>query len=97
MPPTPSITTDPTLYLVQADANGDFVVGAGGYYGTRYWRVDRTGKGFFNNGTQASGADFAEQIAVQGEETDYEPGDVLVISSQTDRAVELSAQPLPRP
>jgi hypothetical protein len=83
----------PTAYLVQANANGDFIVGAGSYLGTRYWRVDRTGKGFFNGGTQASGADFAEQIAVEGAEKDYEPGDVLVISTQTDRAVELSAQP----
>jgi hypothetical protein len=84
---------NPTAYLVQANSNGDFVVGASSYLGSRLWRVDRTGKGFFNNGTQASGADFAEQIAVQGEEKDYEPGDVLVISSQADRAVEFSAQP----
>jgi hypothetical protein len=83
----------PTAYLVQANTNGDFIVGAGSYLGTRYWRVDRTGKGFFNGGTQASGADFAEQIAVVGKDKDYEPGDVLVISTQTDRAVELSTQP----
>jgi len=83
----------PTVYMLQTNSTGDFVVGAGAYMGTRYWRVDRTGKGFFNGGTQASGADFAEQIAVQGDEQDYEPGDVLVISTQTDRAVELSATP----
>lgn len=82
----------PTAYLLQADSNGDFIVGAGSYLGTRYWRVDRTGRGFFNNGTQASGADFAEQIAVQGKEQAYQPGDVLVISAQTDRTVELSAR-----
>jgi hypothetical protein len=91
--PSTTLHLYPTLYLVQADSSGDFVVGASSYYGTRYWRVDRTGKGFFNGGTQASGADFAEQISVQGNEKDYEPGDVLVISSQADRAVELSAQP----
>ena len=91
--PSTTLHLYPTLYLVQANASGDFVVGAGAYYGTRYWRVDRTGKGFFNGGTQASGADFAEQIAVQGDEQDYEPGDVLVISAEVDRAVELSTQP----
>ena len=80
----------PTLYLVQGDSTGDFVVGASSIMGARSWRVDRTGKGFFNGGTQASGADFAEQVAVVGQEADYEPGDVLVISASTDRAVELS-------
>jgi hypothetical protein len=85
--------TKPTVYLIQGSAEGDFVVGVGSYLGTRYWRVDRTGKGFFNGGTQASGADFAEQIAVRGDEKNYEPGDVLVISTQADRAVELSTRP----
>lgn len=80
----------PTMYLIQGDVAGDFVVGASSLYGTRYWRVDRTGKGYFNGGTQNSGADFAEQIDVVGDEAKYEPGDVLVISTSTDRAVELS-------
>lgn len=80
----------PTLYLVQQNANGDFVVGANSFWGTRYWRVDRTGKGFFNGGTQVGGADFAEQMDVAGDEATYEPGDVLVISGDADRMVELS-------
>ncbi len=83
----------PTLYLVQANSGGDFVVGASGYWGTRYWRVDRTGRGYFNGGTQASGADFAEQLTVEGREADYEPGDVLVISAVADRAVALASEP----
>jgi len=83
----------PTLYLVQANSGGDFVVGASSYWGTRYWRVDRTGRGYFNGGTQASGADFAEQVAVEGREADYEPGDVLVISAEADRTVALSSEP----
>lgn len=91
--PAPSGHAYPTLYLVQKDSGGDFVVGADSWLGSRYWRVDRTGKGFFNGGTQNSGADFAEQMAVEGEEDDYEPGDVLVISPKTDRMVELSTQP----
>jgi len=83
----------PTLYLVQADASGDFVVGANSYWGTRYWRVDRAGRGYFNGGTQASGADFAEQLAVEDQAADYEPGDVLVISAVADRAVALASEP----
>jgi hypothetical protein len=90
-PSTPSHLY-PTLYLIQGDATGDFLVGAGSYFGTRYWRVDRTGKGFFNGGTQASGADFAEQIAVEGPEAAYQPGDVMVISPDADRVVELSTK-----
>jgi len=83
----------PTLYLAQANAAGDFVVGVNSYYGTRYWRVDRSGKGFFNGGTQASGADFAEQMQTQGEAAAFEPGDVLVIGAQGDALAALSRQP----
>ena len=82
-----------TLYLVQENSGGDFVVGASSYLGSRFWRVDRSGKGYFNGGTQNSGADFAEQMAVAGEESDYEPGDVLVISPSADRMVEFATQP----
>jgi hypothetical protein len=82
-----------TLYLTQGNAAGDFVVGASSYLGTRYWRVDRTGKGFFNGGTQVGGADFAEQMAVAGQVASYEPGDVLVISASADQTVEVSAEP----
>ncbi len=91
--PAPPGHAFPTLFLVQQDASGDFVVGANSYLGTRYWRVDRTGRGYFNGGTQSSGADFAEQMPVQGDEDAYEVGDVLVISPDVDRAVELSTQP----
>lgn len=83
----------PTLYLAQMNSAGDFVVGANSYYGTRYWRVDRTGRGFFNGGTQASGADFAEQMQTDGEAAAFEPGDVLVISAQGDALAALSSEP----
>ena len=54
-------------------------------------RIDETGKGFFNGGTQNSGADLAEAFDVIGNTTDYEPGDVMVISTEKDRTIEKSA------
>lgn len=80
----------PTLYLVQENAAGNFVVGSSSYYGTRYFRVDRTGKGYFEGGTQTGGADFAERLDVHGDRAALSPGDVLVISLGADRAVERS-------
>lgn len=56
-------------------------------------RIDATGKGFFNGGTQNSGADIAESFEVTGNKTVYEPGDILVISAIKDRTVEKSATP----
>ena len=61
--------------------------------GANVARIDKTGKGFFNGGTQNSGADIAEAFDVDGNLTQYEPGDVLVISTNKDRAVERSSQP----
>ena len=55
-------------------------------------RIDATGKGFFNGGTQTGGADVAEAFAVEGLRNSYEPGDVLVISKSTDRTVEKSSK-----
>jgi hypothetical protein len=56
-------------------------------------RIDKTGRGFFNNGTQNSGADLAEAFDVEGSIHEYEPGDVLVIGLEKDRAVAKSAEP----
>ncbi|MCS6804686.1 MAG: hypothetical protein RMM98_07985 [Acidobacteriota bacterium] len=56
-------------------------------------RFDKTGRGFFNGGTQNSGADVAEAFEVEGSVHAYEPGDVLVISTRTDRTVEKSREP----
>ena len=56
-------------------------------------RIDDTGKGFFNGGTQNSGADVAEAFDIEGVKKDYEPGDVLVISQNGDRKVEKSSEP----
>ncbi|GAB3524620.1 beta strand repeat-containing protein [Emticicia fontis] len=56
-------------------------------------RINKAGKGFFNGGTQTSGADLAEAFDVNGNTSDFEPGDVLVISIEKDRTVEKSAEP----
>jgi hypothetical protein len=52
------------------------------------FRVDDTGKGFFDGGTQTGGADFAE--AVRGERLAYQPGDVLVVDQVAARRLMLS-------
>jgi hypothetical protein len=56
-------------------------------------RIDYSGKGFFNGGTQVGGADIAEYFDVEGNITNYEPGDVLIISQSADRRVEKSGAP----
>ena len=56
-------------------------------------RIDRNGRGYFNGGTQTGGADIAEWFAVDGERQSYEPGDVLVISTLSDRTVTHSTEP----
>ena len=57
---------------------------------TRVARIDKDGVGYFNGGTQNSGADLAEAFDVWGDRSTYEPGDVLVISQKQDRSVEKS-------
>jgi len=56
-------------------------------------RFSRTGRGYFNGGTQLGGADVAEAFAVEGSVRAYEPGDVLTISKASDRTVEKSDEP----
>ncbi len=57
----------------------------------RVARIDGTGKGYFNGGTQTGGADVAEAFAVTGNRSTYEPGDVLIISITADRTVTKSS------
>jgi hypothetical protein len=56
-------------------------------------RIDKDGKAYFNGGTQNSGADIAEAFEVEGGVEYYEPGDVLVISTKSDRKVVKSSEP----
>jgi hypothetical protein len=56
-------------------------------------RIDSSGKGFFDGGTQTGGADFAESVSVGGGKKNYEPGDVLVIDTTADRQLTLAKTP----
>ncbi|WP_261510651.1 beta strand repeat-containing protein [Chryseobacterium paludis] len=56
-------------------------------------RINKAGRGFFNGGTQTGGADLAEVFDVEGNISDYETGDVLTISTNSDRTVEKSSKP----
>ena len=80
----------PVLVLNQTGSSGDLAVLA--VASTNKARIDRTGKGFFNGGTQNSGADVAEAIDAEGAREAYAPGDVLVISTRSDRMVEKSGE-----
>jgi hypothetical protein len=70
---------------------GNIFTGRSG--GVNQVRIDKTGKGFFNGGTQTGGADVAEAFEVEGLVEEYEPGDVLVISIQSDRTITKSSVP----
>jgi len=59
--------------------------------GANVARIDQAGKGFFNGGTQNSGADIAEAFDIEGYSSNYESGDILVISTKSDRTVEKSS------
>lgn len=61
--------------------------------GTNVARIDKDGVGYFNGGVQSSGADVAELFAVEGDRATYTPGDVLVISTASDRTMERSTEP----
>jgi hypothetical protein len=56
-------------------------------------RLDSTGKGFFDGGTQTGGADFAESVAVANEFIQHEPGDLLIVDTTGKRQLKLSAEP----
>lgn len=55
------------------------------------FKIDTTGKGFFNGGTQTGGADFAESVTVKDAVSDYQPGDVIAIDTTGTRRFAKSA------
>ena len=59
---------------------------------TNVARIDKTGA-FFGSVYNTSGADVAEMFDIEGARNSYEPGDVLVISENTDRTMEKSNEP----
>jgi hypothetical protein len=61
--------------------------------GTHKFRVDTNGAVYADGGLNASGADFAESVAVRGPRSEYEPGDVLEIDESADRHLALSSHP----
>lgn len=90
--PTVHITTNgtgSTLLVNHQGASGNVAVFQSA--SANVARINKAGRGFFNGGTQTSGADIAEAFDVTGTTTQYEPGDVLVIATDRDRAVEKSA------
>jgi hypothetical protein len=64
-----------------SSTSANVLIGRSGAGLTRVVRIDATGKGFFNGGTQTGGADFAESVTVREEKSQYEPGDVLAIDA----------------
>lgn len=80
--------------------NGGVVVNASGgnlylgmTEGTHKFRVDTNGAVYADGGLNSSGADFAESVAVRGQRSQYEPGDVLEIDERADRHLALSNHP----
>jgi hypothetical protein len=80
--------------------NGGVVVNASGgnlylgmTNGTHKFRVDTNGAVYADGGLNSSGADLAESVAVRGEPSQYEPGDVLEIDQSARRHLALSSQP----
>lgn len=81
------------VLTVEQHSSGNLAIFKSGNPGTvNVARINSAGRGFFNGGTQNSGADVAEAFDVEGNINDYEPGDVLVISIDKERAVTRSAE-----
>ena len=70
---------------------GNLLVGA--VKGVHKFRVDGTGKGFFDGGTQTGGADFAESVAIAASDGRREPGDLMVVDRGSSRQLTQSSEP----
>src|SRR3546814_9522115 len=82
------IYSNPVL-TVENHSNGNLAVFKSGNPATvNVARINGVGRGFFNGGTQSSGADIAEAFDVMGDFAAYDAGDELVISVDEDRTVE---------
>jgi hypothetical protein len=85
------VSAQGTGLLVSSAAN--FAIFQSGAPAVNKARIDSTGKGFFNGGTQTSGADFAESVETARPAKDYEPGDVIVIDATGTRRFALASGP----
>jgi trimeric autotransporter adhesin len=76
-------------------ASGNVLIGQVGSTSSpsNVFRVDGTGKGYFDGGTQTGGADFAESVAVARDFTQREPGDLLIVDTTGKRQLKLSSEP----
>jgi hypothetical protein len=81
--------------LLRAQAGGDIITGQVGVGNAakNVVRVDSTGKGFFDGGTQTGGADFAESVAVSRSGNLYQPGDLLIVDASADRQLTFASEP----
>ncbi|PYP19426.1 MAG: hypothetical protein DMD54_02675 [Gemmatimonadetes bacterium] len=73
--------------------HGNILVGNVGETDTTVFRVDGSGRVFANGGFRPFGADFAEAMAVRGDRSRYEPGDLLVIDPVHEDRLTLSERP----
>jgi hypothetical protein len=80
-----NVTSTGNLLLGRTGGNGNPI--------TNVFRVDVNGRGYFNGGTQLSGADFAESVEVMERATAYEPGDVIMIDVTGARRFSLANRP----
>ena len=81
---------------IYAAAHGGGSILEGFRLSDRVVRIDKDGKGFFNGGTQTGGADYADLVTVKGRSSDYQPGDVMVISDDPARPFTRSPKPYAR-
>ena len=75
------------LFNVGTEGGGAGNIIVGQSNGLNRFRVDANGLGFFNNGTQVGGADFAESVAVTEPKSLYQPGDVMIIDPALRRTM----------
>jgi hypothetical protein len=73
--------------------SGNILLGRAGSSPVNVFRVDSTGRGFFNGGTQTAGADFAESVEVMDTRAQYQPGDLIGIDVAGIRRFTKIAEP----
>lgn len=79
--------------LFDVTGTSDILIGRTGSNASRVFRVSSTGAVFGNGAFNATGADFAESVAVREERSAYQPGDVIAIDPQGVRRFHKTAKP----